>query len=58
MTTADKLLIDLCEHLKCVHLDMGGPGKNKYTVTLKTQPVLRKIKAYVRELESCGCEPK
>ena len=49
MKTANELLIELDRHLKLVHLDMGGPRKNKYMVTHKTQPVLREIKEYVRQ---------
>ena len=46
--TADELLIELDQNLKCVHLDMGG--NHKYMVTHKTQPVLREIKEYVMQI--------
>ena len=49
MKTADELLIELCKHLNRIHLDMGG--YDQYMVGIKTQPVLREIKAYVRGLE-------
>ena len=48
MKSANELLIELDKNLRCVHLDMGG--NHKYMVTLKTQPVLREIKEYVRNL--------
>jgi hypothetical protein len=47
-TESDRLLIELNSLLKCTHLDMGG--QHKYMVTHKTQPVLREIKEYVREI--------
>ena len=48
MNESDRLLIELDKNLRCVHLDMGG--NHKYVVTYKTQPVLRAIKEYVRNL--------
>ena len=48
MKTADELLIELCETLTCIHLDMGG--KDKYMAGHKSQPVLREIKEYVRRI--------
>ena len=55
MKTADELLIELDQNLKCVHLDMGG--NHKYMVTHKTQPVLREIKEYVMQISQQAVQP-
>ena len=45
MDEATKLLIELRQTVRCVHLDMGG--KNKYVLTIHSQPIMQKINEYL-----------
>uniref|UniRef100_A0A6M3LWT7 Uncharacterized protein n=1 Tax=viral metagenome TaxID=1070528 RepID=A0A6M3LWT7_9ZZZZ len=45
MDEATKLLIELRQTVRCTHLDMGG--KNKYMLTIQSQPIMRKINEYL-----------
>ena len=45
MDEATKLLIELRQTVRCTHLDMGG--KNKYMLTIQSQPIMQKINEYL-----------
>uniref|UniRef100_A0A6M3K0T6 Uncharacterized protein n=1 Tax=viral metagenome TaxID=1070528 RepID=A0A6M3K0T6_9ZZZZ len=54
MDEATKLLIELRQTVRCTHLDMGG--KNKYMLTIQSQPIMRKINEYLSRATQLAVE--
>ena len=56
MDEATKLLIELRQTVRCTHLDMGG--KNRYMLTIHSQPIIKKINEYLCKVEQEHIEDK